>query len=181
MSNIEDAKKALQENSQLESILNPQPGGTKQKKIKLPLKRDVEIIENILRVKLDDKKKKAEEKIHEEAKIKWGPRMDEIHLKAIILRKEADKLLNEIKKSSGGTIISANDGRYNDTYWDRLPVDMKEAQEDEYIDIDRDGDTAFRKTIEDLKLEIDEFIVNMKIGLAPMADVKIYLDKISKL
>ena len=175
MSNIDQAKEKLKEKSALESLLSPCPPpftSTKTPKNRLPLQRDIQMIERILDEKLKFKQNQIEEKILNEYKTKFSIEIQEIHEEAVILHKRVQKLINTIEKESQGLIIDGNRG-----YWSDLPEKIEDTEDTNYIRIS-DNDAPI---ITEIKNEISEYILNLKIGIAPMADVKILLDKIEKI
>lgn len=178
MGQLDNAKQILakkgEEASQLEAIVNP---GPKQKKNRLPLDREINMIENILNDKLRIKKKIMQEKASNEAKAKYAKETNNIHAMAVELRQNVQKLADRIEKESKGAMgIGSNS---YDGYWGGLPETIKDAIENNagMIRIKDDNVPIIDKT----KAEIDEHVLNIKLGLAPLSDVKILLDKIASL
>ena len=95
-----------------------------------------------------------------------------------MLKKEAEELGKEIIKESNGKIklrFLDNNG-YGSCYIKNLPEDLKEAHEENMMEVE-DEDIP---VISSLKAEIDEFILNVKLGLESIAGVKPLLAKIEQ-
>jgi len=173
--NLEEAKQVLEDNKTLEAVLNPQMA---KKRIRLPLQRDVNLVESILDKKLETRESKFKERKLSDIQDKYKKEIEAIHTKAIELRKEAEKIAKTIENESSGNIkakfLSNN---YGSGYWNELPEDMDQAVSDEIFEVDGD---SFPELLE-IKKEIEEFLLNVKIGMAPLADVKPLLEKIDKM
>jgi len=176
MTNLEEAKKTLEDNKNLEAIINPQP---QQKKIKLPPQRDVNLVQTILEKKLEGRTEQFKERMLNQATAKYQKEIEAIHLKAVALRKEAEMISREIEKDSGNMIKAKflSNNNYNDGYFGELPETMSDATEHEFFEVEGD---KFPQ-IEGLKREVEDFLLNVKIGMAPIADIKPLLEKIDKI
>ncbi len=173
MNNIQKAKEKLEEGKNLEAIINPKPG----KRVKLPLQRDVNLIESILNKKLDDKAEKFKENLLGSIKNKYSKEFEQIHLEAIALKRKAEQIGREIENENNGNVQAKYlHDNYDSSYLSDLPEDMDSATEHDLFEI---KDSTFPK-IEKMKKEIDEYVLNVKIGLAPFADVKALLAKIDE-
>ena len=172
MSNLEEAKESLEKASQLDTILNPQPKG---KRIKLPLARDMNMIQTILNEKLKGKEESIKEELLAQAKQRWDASINQIHTKAVQLRQEIDSLAKLVKIESKEA-IKLDINSYNG-YWDDLPETLQKAQEGEVLEINEDSMTS----IVTIKKEIDEHVLDIKLGLSPISDVKILLQKIANI
>ncbi len=173
MNNLQEAKRTLEDNKNLEAIINPKP----QKRVKLPLARDVNLIQSILEKKLEARTEQFKEKLLSQTKTKYQSEIAEIHSKAIALRKEAESVARQIEQESGNNITAKFlHDNYGGGYFNELPEDMDEATKEEFFEV---AENKFPE-VEGLKKEIDEFILNLKIGLAPIADVKPLLEKIDQ-
>ena len=175
MNNLAEAKQVLEENKSLEAVLNPQMA---KKRIKLPLARDVNLVQSILDKKLEARESKFKDKKLADIKDKYKKEIETIHVKAIELRKEAEKIAKTIESESSGNIKAKFlHDEYGSSYWNELPKDMDEATSEEIFEADGD---SFPELVE-IKKEMDEFMLNVKIGMAPLADVKPLLEKIDKM
>lgn len=172
--NLEEAKQILEDNKSLEAVINPQP----KKRIKLPLARDVNLVQSILDKKLEARESKFKERKLREIKDKYKKEIDAVHDKAIALRKEAEKISKEIEAESSGNIKAKflHNG-YSSGYWDQLPEDMDNATSDEFFEVDGD---SFPELLE-IKKEMEEFLLNVKIGMTSLVEVKPLLEKIDKM
>ena len=100
---------------------------------------------------------------------------------------------NYCPKFSGSTledvakeIIDENNGKlklrfmdensYNSGYLKDLPDTIEEAREDVGLEVNDDD----YPIIDELRKEVDEFVLNVKLGLEPLAGVKPLLEKIDK-
>ena len=180
MNNIEKAKAKIEEQQKeanvLENLINPPANQQKQKRIKLPLQRDVNLIESILNKKLETRGDQFKEIVLKRTEANFKGEIEAMHLKAIALRKEADAIAKRVDIATNGQVKMKYDSGnyYHSGYWDRLPEDMDKANEDEMMQAD--GNSFPEVAV--LKAEIEEYILNFKIGLAPIADVKVLLEKI---
>jgi hypothetical protein len=175
MGNLDEAKQVLEENKNLEAVLNPQMA---KKRIKLPLQRDVNLIQSILDKKLEARESKFKERKLKDIKDKYKKEIEAIHVKAIALRKDAEKISKLIETESSGNIKAKFlHDNYGSGYWNELPEDMDQATSDEIFEVDGD---SFPELME-IKKEMEEFLLNVKIGMAPLADVKPLLEKIDKI
>lgn len=174
MNNLEEAKQILEDNKALESIINPQA----KKRIKLPLQRDVNLIQSILDKKLEARESKFKERKLKDIKDKYQKEIEAVHTKAIALRKEAEKISKAIEVESSGNIKAKflHNG-YSSGYWDQLPENMDGATSDELFEVDGD---LFPELVE-IKKEMEEFLLNVKIGMTPLAEIKPLLEKIDKI
>lgn len=173
MNNLEQAKATLEDNKNLEAILNPQP----KKRVKLPLARDVNLVQSILDKKLETRTEQFKEKILNQAKAKYQSEIEAIHTKAISLRKEAESVAKLIEQDGNGNITAKFlHENYGGGYFNELPEDMTEATKEDFFEIEGD---KFPQ-VEGLKKEIEEYLLNVKIGLAQLADVKPLLEKIDQ-
>ena len=174
MSNIEEAKKILQEKETIQKVSNAinTPKTTKRKILRM---NDIYEIKNILDKKLRKKENKQREQIIETAKTKYQSHIQEIHKKAITLRKEIIALKNKIEKENHG-IVELKDKGYNYPYWQNLPETMEETEENDYITTT--NDLELNTEIEE---EIEKFILNLRVGLASPIDIQKYINKIEKL
>ena len=173
MSNLAQAKEALEQNTNLEAIINPQP----KKRVKLPLQRDVNLVQSILDKKLEDREAKFKEKKLREAQDKYKSEIDEIHEKAVNLRKDAERIAKLVESDSGNNVVAKFlHNNYGNGYWSDLPESLDEAKKEDLFEIDGGKFTE----VENLKKEIEEYVLNVKIGLAPLADVKALLEKIDQ-
>lgn len=174
MGNLNEAKQVLEENKSLDAIINPQI----KKRIKLPLQRDVNLIQSILDKKLEARESKFKERKLKEMKDKYQKEIEAVHTKAIALRKEAEKIAKAIESESSGNIKAKflHNG-YSSGYWDQLPEDMDSATSDEIFEVDGD---AFPELME-IKKEMEELLLNIKIGMTPLTEVKPLLEKIDKM
>jgi hypothetical protein len=172
MSNLAEAKKSLVETSQLEAIINPQP---KQKRIKLPLARDIHMIERILEEKLNAKEKTVKEDILKTTKAEWDTEINQIHAKAIQLRKEINTLANAIETKSKSAVKLNMDGY--DNYFGDLPENITKALEIDVFEIAEEN----MPIIVALKKKIDERVLDIKLGILPITEVKNLLDEIANI
>lgn len=177
MNNIESIKAGLEKSNQLEAIINPPAttSATKVKKARLPLARDVRTVENILNEKIKDKETKLGENQVKDAKIKWDPQIKMIHLKAIALKQEVMALAKAIEKDSGG-LVKLNSNSYS-AYWEDMPENMREALENEAIEATDNKNPA----IESMKKLVEEQILDIRLGMAPISNVKVLMEKIDKI
>lgn len=175
MSNLTAARETLEKNKNLEAIINPQP----KKRIRLPLQRDINLIQGILDEKIDAKEKDVKDKLLNTAKIKWATKISAIHSIAISLRQEIEQLVKAIELESNNQITAdLNDSSsYTSDYWGKLPKSVAEAEEEEFLELKE----SKIPEIEKLKEEVNEYVLNIKIGLAPLSDVKLLLDRIEQL
>ena len=173
MNNLQEAKQTLEDNKNLDAIINPKP----QKRVKLPLARDVNLVQSILDKKIEARTSQFREKILSQAKAKYQAEIEAIHTKAIALRKEAENIARLIEQESGGNITAKFlHDKYGGGYFNELPEDMTEATKEDFFEVEGD---KFPQ-VESLKKEIEEYVLNVKIGLAPIADVKPLLEKIDQ-
>jgi len=174
MTNLELAKQTLEENKNLETIINPQP----KKRIKLPLARDVNLVESIINKKLDTRTNQFKEKLLNQAKTKYKTEIDAIHQKAINLRKEAEKIGRLVEVETNENVTAKfMQGSYSDGYFGDLPEDMAKATEYDFFEASGENFPE----IEKMKAEVEEFLLNARIGITPLSDVKPLLDKIDKI
>ena len=173
MSNLEEAKESLAKASQMESIMTPP---AKTKRIKLPLARDINMIESLINTKLKNKEETYRETALNNAKAKWAIDVKMFHSMAVDLRERITAFAAIIEKETKGS-ITIGLGTYSG-YWGKLPETMIEAyDEDEMLetkDTNIPGLVAIRQ-------EIDEQLLDIKLGLKPISDVKALLEKIDKI
>ena len=169
--NLEQAKEILEQNKNLEAIINPQP----KKRIKLPLARDVNLVESILDKKIETRTNQFKEKLLRQIKTKYQKEITAMHEKAINLRKEAERIgrLVEVESNENVRAKFMHDS-YGDGYFGELPENIIEAEKIEFLEANGEN---FSK-VESLKKEVEEYLLNVKIGLAQLADVKPLLEKI---
>jgi len=174
MNNLEEARQILEDNKSLEAVINPQP----KKRIRLPLQRDVNLVQSILDKKLEARESKFKDKKLADIKDKYKKEIEAIHTKAIALRKDAEKISKLIETESSGNIKAKflHNG-YSCGYWDQLPENMDNATSDEFFEVDGD---SFPELVE-IKKEMEEFLLNVKIGMTPLAEIKPLLEKIDKM
>lgn len=173
---LEKAKEKLQENQKekdtIEALINP-PKITKPK-IKIPPQKDIRLIEQILRDKLESKKRKITEEYVENINHKYEKEIKEIHQKAINLRIEAETFAKKIELENNNNIKARFLGNnYEGGYLKDLPEDIKEATNHDFFEL-----TEEPGQIKAIQTEIDEFLLNIKIGDQPLADVKPLIAKI---
>ena len=179
MNNLAKAREKLGEKTaeekQIENLINPPPV---MKKIKVPPARDVNLIESILNKRLDEKTKIYKEKIENEVKERYKNKFDGIHQKAMDLKDEAIIIAKEIIDENNGKLKLRfmDENSYNSGYLKDLPDTMEEAREDVGLEVNDDD----YPIIDELRKEVDEFVLNVKLGLEPLAGVKPLLEKIDK-
>ena len=173
MNNLQEAKQTLEDSKSLEAILNPQP----KKRVKLPLQRDVNLVQSILDKKLESRTAQFKEKMLNQAKTKYQAEIEAIHIKAISLRKEAENIARLIEQDGNGNITAKFlHNNYGGGYFNELPEDMTEATREDFFEIEGGNFPQ----VEGLKKEIEEYLLNVKIGLAQLADVKPLIEKIDQ-
>lgn len=173
MSNLQEAKESLAKSSQLAAILTPP---TKTKNIKLPRLHDITLVENIINQKLKDIKEANNNNYLAKVLTKWAPEIDQIHTKAVSLKKEINSITIAIEQDTNNT-IKVNPGYSH--YWDKLPQNLKEAkEEDRILEINDDNIPSTTTTIEK---EIEEFLLDIKLGIKPISEAKIILEKLNNL
>ena len=170
MNNLQEAKESLAKSSQLNSIISP----PKTKRIKLPTQRDINMIEQLINNKLKLKAELNQETLLTKAKTKWQTDITQIHQKAISLKKETQILIKRIEKESNNTVKI--DPGYSH-YWHRLPETITEALGEELLEIEKNNQS--QKT--PLEQEIEETMLDIKLGLKPISDVKALLEKIDNI
>jgi len=174
MGNLNEAKQVLEENKSLDAIINPQP----KKRIKLPLSRDINLIQSILDKKLEARTNQFKEKILTQMKTKYQTEIEAIHQKAVDIRKDAEKISKLMEKDSNGSVSAKFlHNSYSDGYFGELPESLQAAKDEELFEVQENNIPE----VDNLKKEIEEYILNAKLGLAPLADTKVLLEKIDKL
>lgn len=179
MNNLQKAKAMVYEKNAEETainnVINPPPI---VKKIKVPPARDVNLIQSILMKRLDDRTRTYKEKIEETIEKKYKNKFDEIHKQAIALKAEAERIGNEIVAENNRSIklTFLDKNSYSAGYLKDLPENIDEARDEVKMSIEDDQ----YPIIEKMKGEIEDFILNVKLGCAPIADVKPLLEKIDK-
>lgn len=175
---LKDAKNALEENKKeaetIENLINPPKN---KPKIKIPPQKDIRLIETILDDKLRIKEKKLTEDFVDSINRKYEKEIKELHQKAINLKREFETFAKKIEAENGNNIVSVlSDSGYNysGNYVKHLPENMKEATDDKFFQASDEP-----KQIKEMKQEIDEFILNVKIGVQPLSDIKPLIDKIN--
>ena len=174
MSNLSTAAAVIEQSRKFEAIVSPQP----KKRMKLPLQRDISLVQNTLNEKLDAKEKSFEQKIFEEAKAKWAPDVSVIHAKALNLRREIEALAATIEAENPGVItIDMNQNGYSSDYWAKLPQSIPAAEQEELLEY-KDSTIPH---IESLRKEIEQFVLNLKLCFAQLSDIKPLMEKIELL
>jgi len=168
------AREVLEQNKALETLISPQP----KKRIKLPPSRDINLIKSILDKKLEARTDQFKEKLLTQMKTKYQTEIDAIHQRAVDIRKDAEQISKLMEKDTSGSVLAKFlNNNYSDGYFGELPESLQDAKNDELFEVKEDNIPE----IENLKKEIEEYILNAKLGLAPLADTKILLEKIDKL
>ena len=170
MNNLQEAKESLAKSSQLNSIISP----PKTKRIKLPTQRDINMIEQLINNKLNNKRTAINNEFLTKARTKWASKINAIHSEAIDLKKKINILNKEIVAEGYGTIQIHPGYSY---YWEKLPATLREAQETEILEIDKFESPA----IEALEKESTDLQLDIKLGLKPISDVKALLEKIDNI
>lgn len=168
MNNLTQAKESLRVNTILNPIL-------KTKRIKLPLQRDIVMVENMLNQKLKSIKNTVNDEQLNKALTKWGPEIDQIHAKAILLKKEINNLTTTIEKDTNNTVKI--DPRYSH-YWKSLPENINDAKEDSLLEITDSNNPPILTTIEN---EITELLLDIKLGIKPISEVKTLLQNLDNI
>lgn len=179
--NLEKAKAVLKEktkeNDEVEKLLNPPP--VPPKKIKIMPRKDIDMAERILTDKLD---KKIQTYGEEQARTKNQQYKTEIialYQKAIDLKKEAMALSKTVEQETGGMIkASFETNNYGRGFWASLPDSISEAKEDDFFDVERDQKNS--PQIKEMREEIDNYILNLKIGNAELIEIRALLNKIDQ-
>lgn len=173
MSNLQEAKESLAKANQIESIMTP---AAKTKRIKLPLARDINMIESLINTKLKNKEETYRETALNNAKAKWAIDVKMFHSMAVDLREKITAFAATVEKETKGS-ITIGLGSYSG-YWGKLPETMTEAYDDQEMLETKDTNIPGLVT---LRREIDEQLLNIKLGLKPISDVKALLEKIDKI
>lgn len=174
---LQDAKNKLEQNKKeteiIDRLINPQK--TTKPKFKIPPRKDISQIEQILKDKLNEKKEKITENIVNQANRKYADEIKIFHERAIELKKDVKDFAKKVETENNNNIESVLENRgYSSHYLAGLPDDIKEATEDKFFQLaDEPGQ------IEEMRKEINEFLLNVKIGIQPLSDVKPLLDKIN--
>jgi len=170
MKNLEQIKESLTKNQETEeAINNPQT----LKKPKIPLQRDIDLIERTLHNKLKDKESEIKDKLLSKTNQKYALKIKELHQKAITLKQEFIKLNKEIKTQTKIIQIDLND--YS-SYIRSLPHNLTEILQQEILKL-----TEKLPEINKMEEEIEDFMLDIKLGLTPLSDIKPLLDKINNL
>ena len=173
MSNLQQAKEAIQQSKTTTSkVINP----PNQKKAKLPLLRDINLIEQTLREEISKKQKEIENKMIKETTKKWEPQISQLHTKAVNLHQEVESLAQAIKANSQGAITIDTDS-YSHDYWNNLPKQISDLDTEKMIEIIDDDLPEIKK----IREKADRYMLNLKIGLAPISDVQPLLNEINKI
>lgn len=170
---LQDAKAKLEEQNKVAAIFQ-QPTTTKVKKTKLPLQRDVYVIEQLINNEIRKKENEIDNMIMKNAETKYQTEINTIHQKAILLKQEILALSRKIERESNGTLEAIKDGGYSSNYTGALPDDIDEAKDTKLFHRDR----TEAKIIKELKQEAEDLICNIKVGFAPFEDAKKLIDKI---
>jgi capsule polysaccharide export protein KpsE/RkpR len=174
MSNLQQAKEAIQQSKTTTSkVINP----PNQKKAKLPLLRDINLIEQTLREEISKKQKEIENKMIKETTKKWEPQISQLHTKAVNLHQEVESLAQAIKANSQGA-ITIDTNSYGHDYWSNLPEQISDLDTEKMIEIIESDDLPEIKKIRE---KADRYMLSLKIGLAPISDVQPLLDEINKI
>lgn len=108
-------------------------------------------------------------------KAKYINKVDNINKKALALKKEADKIENEMLKDG----LTLTGGGYNHGYLERMPKNQEELNKyrEEMICRENDLKPEFRQE----EKEIEEFCLGLQLGTAVATDMQPLLDRINKL
>ncbi len=172
MTNLATAREALEKTRSLEAIISPPP----KKSARLPLQRDINLIQSVLLEKIDAKERILKDKMLDATNAKWAVQISDLHAKAATLRKDVNQLKKAVEADSGEAVTIDTDDHYGG-YWGKLPETAKAAEDHDILELQ---DCKIPR-IETLRQEITECILNLKIGLMPLSGVKPLIDKIDQL
>ena len=108
-------------------------------------------------------------------KAKYINKVDNINKKALALKKEEDKIENEMLKDG----LTLTGGGYGRGYLERMPKNQEELNKyrEEMICRENDLNPEFHQE----EKEIEEFCLGLQLGTAVATDMQPLLDRINKL
>lgn len=170
MNNIEKAKASLQKAAQIETIII-QNTAQKTRKFRVPLVRDINMIENELRNKISPKRDAIIKEVIEYTENTNKAALQAIRDAAVTLGREIDALRKKIEIDSNGA-ISLVEGRY-DGFWGVMPITDADALKDKPINV-----INYKPYTDPLEKESEQLMFDIKLGIRPVSDIKAVMDKI---
>jgi hypothetical protein len=178
MSNISSAKAAAQKGAVVAAIITPPPViQGKAKRTTAPRSKDMDLIQSTLTGNIRTKAQGIRYAEAERAKKTLAPLIKQIQSKAVMLAEDIKDLEKAIERESNG-LARLPAGSYSGSYssWlNNLPTTRTHAEAAEYIDTSGKDVPG----IANLQAEVDKQILNIRLGIQPVTDVKALMDLIN--